>query len=128
MALVHTADDSRRLDRHRADGGAEPAAWATATAPESDPDTDQPRGAGPVCRAAPGRSGCGRGCRWYAPDDSGASYFSTVGGIGFGAGTRAAGGAVPLRGPGRLPIVAGPVGMRTRMPAVRIPSLGPPSR
>jgi hypothetical protein len=48
------------LDRHRADGAAEPAAWATALAPESDPDADQPRGAGPACRSAPGRSGCGR--------------------------------------------------------------------
>jgi hypothetical protein len=44
MAPVRTAADSRRLDRHRADA----AACTTAAAPESDPDTDQPRGAGSV--------------------------------------------------------------------------------
>jgi hypothetical protein len=43
------------LDRHRADAAAEPAAWATAAAPESNPDTAKPCGSGPACRSAPGR-------------------------------------------------------------------------
>jgi len=45
---------------------------------------------------------------------------TNIGGRGFGAGT--AGGAAPLRAPvpRRLPIDAGPVGIRMRMPAVRI--------
>ena len=72
------------------------------------------------CRSAPSRSGCGRGCRRcgiVAGFDTGSAADQRRSGRDADAD---AGGAVSLRTPvpGRWPLGAGPVGMRTRMPPV----------
>jgi hypothetical protein len=69
-----------------------------------------PRWAG--CRSAPGRSGCGRGCRRCGSRAS----ASARGRFRCGCGRRGC--------RARLPLGAGPVGMRTRMPPVRVDGVG----
>ena len=92
-------------------------------------------GTGVRCQSAPGRSGCGRGCRrcgWTAPAlarghrrrravvRAGAESADARRRAGRGADADA-GGTVSLRAPvpSPLPLGAGLVGVRTRMPAVR---------
>jgi hypothetical protein len=155
MPPVRTDTDSRRLARHRADDAAELAAWTAAAAPGSDPDADQPHGAGPVADRRQAGRDADADAAGEPPRPSVQAHrhgkplkraairrrfltlcrCSSVGGVGFVARAGIGFGAGPLLAPGPapLPLGAGPVGMRMRMrmPSVRTAvdsrCLGPPS-